>query len=239
MTAISLLKALTKAGVGSRRWAADSIRNGLVQVNGNTIEDFAYPVDIGVDHVTVSGKLVLTLPEQLVYLLVNKSKVFISTTSDERGRKTVLELLPPKYRNLRVYPVGRLDKDTTGLLLLTNDGELTYRLTHPKFELQKEYVVQTDKQLSIEQKEKMENGLALEDGVTCPAIIRELKPPLNYSITIYEGRKRQIRRMLESIGLKALSLKRVRMGSLKLGNLKEGEVRELTHSEVRGLLAGK
>lgn len=235
MTAISLLKALTNAGAGSRRWAADSIQKGLVRVNGNTIEDFAYPVDVGADHVTVSGKSVFMLPEQLVYLMVNKSKGLISTTSDERRRKTVLEIVPQKYRNLRVYPVGRLDKDTTGLLLLTNDGELTYRLTHPKFELEKEYLVQTDKQLSPGQKGKLEKGLALEDGVTSPAVIRELKPPLNYSITIHEGRKRQVHRMFARMGLKVLYLKRVRMGSLKLGNLKEGEARELTRDEVREL----
>jgi 23S rRNA pseudouridine2605 synthase len=236
---LPLLKALTGAGAGSRRWVADAIRNGLVRVNDVTVEDFAYPIDIETDRVTVSGKSILMRPEQLVYLMVNKPKGLISTTSDERGRKTVLEIVPQKYRNIRLYPVGRLDKDTTGLLLLTNDGELTYRLTHPKFELEKEYLVQIDSSLNPEQKQKMENGLDLEDGVTCPAIVRELKPSFNYSITIHEGRKRQVRRMFESMGFEVLAIKRVRMGSLKLGNLEEGEARVLMRSEVRELLKRK
>ncbi len=236
---LPLLKALTGAGAGSRRWVADAIRNGLVRVNGIIVEDFAHPVNVESDHVAVSGKSIFLLPERLVYLMVNKSKGLISTTSDERGRKTVLEIVPQKYRNVRLYPVGRLDKDTTGLLLLTNDGGLTYLLTHPKFELGKEYLVEIDRCLSTEQKKKLENGLDLEDGVTCPAIVRELKPPFNYSITIHEGRKRQLRRMFESMGLEVLSLKRIRMGSLKLGKLEEGEARELTRSEVRELLKRK
>jgi len=239
MTTISLLKALISAGAGSRRWVANAIRNGLVRVNGIAVEGFAYPVDVEVDHVTISGKSVFLQPEQPVYLMINKSKGLISTTNDEKGRKTVLEIVPHKYRNIRLYPVGRLDKDTTGLLLLTNDGELTYRSTHPKFELEKEYFVQTDKSLNLGQKQKLERGIALEDGVTYPAIVRELKSSFNYSITIHEGRKRQVHRMFESIGLKVLTLKRVRMGNLRLGNLEDGKARELTQSEVRELLEGK
>ncbi|MBM3166725.1 MAG: rRNA pseudouridine synthase, partial [Chloroflexi bacterium] len=142
MKSTPILKALTAAGVGSRRWAADAIRNGLVAVNGEKVEDFRHPVNIETDRITVSGKSVNLRPEQLVYLLVNKPRGVITTTSDERGRQTVLEILPQKYRNLRLYPVGRLDRDSTGLLLLTNDGELTYRLTHPRFENEKEYLVQ-------------------------------------------------------------------------------------------------
>ena len=236
MTTISLLKALKSSGAGSRRWAAAAIRNSLVRVNGIIVEDFAYPVDVEVDHVTVSGKSIFLQPEPPIYLMINKSKGLISTTSDERGRKTVLEIVPQKYRNIRLYPVGRLDKNTTGLLLLTNDGELTYRSTHPKFELEKEYFVRTDKSLNLGQKQKLERGLALEDGVTYPALVRELKSPFNYSITIHEGRKRQVRRMFEIMGLKVLSLKRVRMGNLRLGNLEEGEARVLTKSEIGELL---
>jgi len=239
MTTISLLKALQSSGAGSRRWAADAIRNSLVRVNGIIVEDFAYPVDVGVDYVTVSGKSIFLQPEPLVYLMINKPKGLISTSSDERGRKTVLEIVPHKYRNIRLYPVGRLDKDTTGLLLLTNDGKLTYRSTHPKFELEKEYFVQTDKSLNPGQKQKLEKGLVLEDGETYPALIRELKPPFNYSITIHEGRKRQVRRMFENMGLKVLSLKRVRMGNLRLGNLEEGEARVLTQGEIGELLESK
>ncbi|MBM3154599.1 MAG: rRNA pseudouridine synthase [Chloroflexi bacterium] len=239
MKSTPILKALTAAGIGSRRWAADAIRNGLVAVNGQKVEDFRYPVDIEADRVTVSGKSVSLRPEQLVYLLVNKPLGVITTTSDERGRRTVLEILPSKYRNLRLYPVGRLDRDSTGLLLLTNDGELTYRLTHPRFENEKEYLVQIEGSLNQGQKKKLEQGLELEDGMTSPAVVEEVKstPPFNYSIAIHEGSKHQVRRMFQSLGFQVQVLKRVRMGSLSLGNLKEGEARELTREEIRRLSA--
>ncbi|MBM3149828.1 MAG: rRNA pseudouridine synthase [Chloroflexi bacterium] len=238
MKSTPILKALTAAGVGSRRWAADAIRNGLVAVNGEKVEDFRHPVNIETDRITVSGKSVNLRPEQLVYLLVNKPRGVITTTSDERGRQTVLEILPQKYRNLRLYPVGRLDRDSTGLLLLTNDGELTYRLTHPRFENEKEYLVQIEGSLNPEQKRKLEQGLELEDGMTYPAVVGEAKstPPFNYSIIIHEGRKHQVRRMFQSLGFQVYALKRVRMGSLKLGDLKEGEIRALTPREVRELV---
>jgi 23S rRNA pseudouridine2605 synthase len=241
MKSIPLLKALTGAGVGSRRYVSDAIRNGLVEVNGQKSEDFRYPVNVETDRVTVSGKAVSLQPEKLVYLVVNKPKGLISTTSDERGRQTVLEILPQKYRKLRLYPVGRLDLDSTGLLLLTNDGELTYRLTHPKFENEKEYLVQISGSINPEQKKKLEEGLELEDGMTYPTVVKEAKsmPPFNYSITIHEGRKHQIRRMFQSLGFQVHALKRVRMGSLTLGNLKEGEAKELTREEIRKLLADK
>lgn len=232
-----MLKALTGAGVGSRRYVADAIRNGLVAVNGQKVEDFRHPLNIETDRVTLSGKSVNLRPEQLVYLLVNKSKGIISTTSDERGRQTVLEILPQKYRKLRLYPVGRLDLDSTGLLLLTNDGALTYRLTHPRFENEKEYLVQIEGSLNPGQKKKLEEGLELEDGMTHPAVVREVKPslPFNYSLTIHEGRKHQVRRMFQSLGFQVRALRRVRMGSLVLGDLREGEARELTAKEVREL----
>lgn len=234
-----MLKALTGAGVGSRRYVADAIRNGLVAVNGQKVEDFRHPLNIETDRVTVSGKAVNLRPEQLVYLLVNKPKDIISTTSDERGRQTVLEILPQKYRKLRLYPVGRLDLDSTGLLLLTNDGALTYRLTHPRFENEKEYLVQIEGSLNPGQKKKLEEGLELEDGMTHPAVVREVKPslPFNYSLTIHEGRKHQVRRMFQSLGFQVRALRRVRMGSLVLGDLREGEARELTAKEVRELRA--
>src|SRR4030042_5958823 len=139
---VPLLKALAEAGVGSRRWITDAIKNGRVEVNGELVENFRHPVNLETDRVSVNGKLVDLRPRRTVYLLVNKPAGIITTTSDERGRRTVLDILPEKYRRLRLYPVGRLDKDSTGLLLLTNDGELTYRLTHPKFQHEKEYLVQ-------------------------------------------------------------------------------------------------
>jgi 23S rRNA pseudouridine2605 synthase len=212
-----------------------------VEVNGKKVEDFRYPVNVETDRVTVSGKAVSLRPEKLVYLLVNKPRGIISTTSDERGRQAVLEILPQKLRKLRLYPVGRLDLDSTGLLLLTNDGDLTYRLTHPRFEHEKEYLVQIEGSLNPGQKKKLEEGLELEDGMTYPAVVGEVKssPPFNYSLTIHEGRKHQVRRMFQSLGFQVHALKRVRMGNLTLGNLKEGEARELTAKEISELRASR
>lgn len=228
-----LLKALSEAGVGSRRRLADAIKRGRVKVNGRVAEDFRQLVNVRDDRVTINGQPVDLQPSQLVYLMLNKPKGIMSTTSDERGRKTVIDILPEKYRQLRLYPVGRLDKDTTGLLLLTNDGDLTNRLTHPRFEQEKEYLVYIGDKLKPEEKRRLEQGIELEDRLTHPAIIKEIQAsPFNYSIVIHEGRKRQVRRMFESVGHPVLELKRVRIGKLKLGNLKEGEVRELSVQEV-------
>ena len=237
MSTKPLLKALTKAGIGSRRWLAYAIKQGRVKVNGEIAEDFRQPVDVETDRISISGQPVDLKPRQLVYLLLNKPPGIMSTTSDERGRRTVLDILPEKYRHLRLYPVGRLDKDTTGLLLLTNDGELTNRLTHPRFGHTKEYMISIAAKLKPEERRKLEQGIELEDGITHPAIIKEVEsPPFTYSITIHEGRKRQVRRMFDSLGHPVLALKRVRLGSLNIGKLKEGELRELSIKEVKALL---
>jgi 23S rRNA pseudouridine2605 synthase len=238
-SSIPLLKALTEAGVGSRRRIADAIKNGRVEVNGEPVENFRHPVNLEADRVSISGKPVDLKPRRAIYLLMNKPAGILTTTGDERGRSTVLDILPEKYRYMRLYPVGRLDKDSTGLLLLTNDGELTYRLTHPKFEHDKEYLIHIDGVLKPEEKRKLESGLKLEDGMTYPVVVKEIKsqPPFNYSLTMHEGRKRQVRRMLANLGYQVMALKRIRMGNLHLGNLKEGAIRELTPAEIRLLAA--
>jgi len=238
---VPLLKALAEAGVGSRRWITDAIKNGRVEVNGELVENFRHPVNPETDRVSVQGKMVDLKPRQAVYLMVNKPAGIITTTSDERGRRTVLDILPEKYRHIRLYPVGRLDKDSTGLLLLTNDGDITYKLTHPRFEHEKEYLIHIDGRLKPDEKAKLERGFELEDGMTYPVVVKEIKsqPPFNYSLTTHEGRKRQVRRMLASLGYHVPALKRIRMGSLHLGNLKEGATRELTTEEVRTLLAAR
>jgi 23S rRNA pseudouridine2605 synthase len=240
-TSVPLLKALTEAGVGSRRKMADAIKNGRVEVNGETVENFRHPVNLETDRVSVNSKSVDLKPRRTVYLMVNKPAGIITTTSDERGRRTVMDILPDKYRHVRLYPVGRLDKDSTGLLLLTNDGELTYRLTHPKFEHDKEYLIHIEGSLKPEEKRKLESGFELEDGMTYPVVVEEIKspPPFNYSITMHEGRKRQVRRMLANLGYQVMELKRIRMGNLKLGNLREGAARELNPAEIRVLLAAE
>ena len=148
-----------------------------------------------------------------------------------------MDMVPEKYRKMRLYPVGRLDKDTTGLLLLTNDGDLTNRLTHPRYEREKEYLVLIGGRLTREEMGKLSGGIELDDGKTSPATVKELKgvSAFNYSVTIHEGKKRQVRRMFAHVGHMVLALKRVRTGDLTLGNLKEGEVRELAPKEVAAL----
>jgi 23S rRNA pseudouridine2605 synthase len=233
----SLLKALTEAGIGPRRRMAEAIKQGRVAVNGETAESFKQPVNTESDRVSLSGKAVTLKPDDTIRLMLNKPSGVVSTASDEKGRRTVLEILPGQYKKYRLYPVGRLDIDTTGLLLLTNDGDLTYRLTHPKFEQEKEYLVQIRGRLKPEEISKLEHGVRLEDGPTHPARVKEVSvPPFNYSITIHEGRKRQVRRMFERLKHPLLALKRVRVGNLRLGNLKEGEVRQLSAAETRALL---
>jgi 23S rRNA pseudouridine2605 synthase len=240
MSSTTILKALTKAGIGPRRQLADAIHEGRVKVNGKMVGDFSYPLNLEMDRISIDGRLINLKPKQKMYLMLNKPKGVMSTTSDERGRPTVIDILPDNYRHLRLHPVGRLDKDSTGLLLLTNDGELTYRLTHPGFEHEKEYLVSINAGLQASEKRRLEQGLKLEDGTTQRATVKEVDAkPFNYSITIHEGRKRQVRRMFKHLGHHVLALKRVRMGGIRLGDLREGEARKLSAREVRMLLGDK
>jgi 23S rRNA pseudouridine2605 synthase len=234
---VTLIKLLTEAGLGPRRKMADAIRNGRVTVNGQVAESFNQPVDISSDRVQLGGAPVVSAREKPVCLMLNKPKDVLSTTRDERGGRTVLDILPEKYRRIRLYPVGRLDKDSTGLLLITNDGELTNRLTHPRYEHEKEYLLSITGKLTAVEKQRLERGIRLEDGMTSPARVREVSlKPFNYSLTIHEGKKRQVRRMFARLGYRVLTLKRVRTGNLTLGDLKEGQVRELSPREIAHLL---
>jgi 23S rRNA pseudouridine2605 synthase len=236
-----LLKFLTEAGLGSRRKLVDAIKQGRVQVNKVTAEDFRQPIDPAKDVVTLNGQRVIPPKSQKVYLMLNKPVGIITTASDERGRQSVLDIIPNKYRSLRLYPVGRLDKDSSGLLLLTNDGDLTYQITHPKFEHEKEYWIAIEGSLNTAQTRKLEQGIELWDGMTYPARIKTIRssPPFKYSITIHEGRRRQVRRMFEALGHRVQALKRVRIGELQVGDLKEGETRELSKAEVARLLTNR
>ncbi len=234
----ALLKALTESGIGPRRRMAEAIKQGKVKVNGRTAESFTQLINTENDRVDINGKRVDLKPDEIICLMLNKPAGIVSSASDERGRRTVLDIIPKQYKKSRLYPVGRLDIDTTGLLLLTNDGDLTYRLTHPRFGHEKEYLVQIKGKLRVEEKSSLEHGIRLEDGLTHPARVSEIsKPPFNYSITIHEGRKRQIHRMFERVGYPLLALKRVRIGGIRLGSLKEGEVRRLTQAEIKALLS--
>ena len=235
----TLLKALVEAGAGSRRRVADAIMHGLVRVNGVVVSGLRYAVDAAKDRVEVDGRVVGIKPQKHVYLMLNKPAGVLSTVRDERGRRTVIDILLDKYRNIGLHPVGRLDKDSTGLLLLTNDGDFTYHLTHPRFEKEKEYLLQIGGVLKSHEIIALEKGVELEDGMTHGAAVKSIKssPPFNYSITLHEGRKRQVRRMFAALGYRVVALRRVREGSLVLGDLVEGKVRELTAAEV-GRLSG-
>ena len=186
---------------------------------------------------TLDGRVVTATQSGYVYLLLHKPVGLLTTTRDDFGRSTVMDLLPVKYRGKRLFPVGRLDKDSSGLLLLTNDGRLAYRLTHPRFEHEKEYVVQLDAKLSAADLGHLRNGLDLGDGVRHRARCRRLRgeSETRYVVVIHEGRKRQIRRMFASLGRRVLRLHRVRFGPLRLQNLGSGQCRELTSGEIRRL----
>jgi 23S rRNA pseudouridine2605 synthase len=238
MAGTTLLKALARAGLGSRRAMADAIMRGRVAVNGVKVESLKHPVDVASDRVTLDGRAVGLSPGKFIYIMLNKPAGVVSSVSDSRGRQTVVDILPDRYRDISLHPVGRLDMDTTGLLLLTNDGDFTHRLTHPRFEQEKEYLVRVESPLSAEEICALERGVQLGDGVTHRAVVRELEdaPPFSYSVTIHEGRKRQVRRMFAALGHRVVSLRRTRIAGLRLGVLAEGEVRELGTGEVRELI---
>ncbi len=236
MASQPLIKLLTSSGVGSRRQLTAIIKRGGLAVNGKTVESFNQQVDPAADVITIDGKHITVTAEPLVYLMLNKPAGIISSTTDGRGGRTVIDILPEEYRHMRLYPVGRLDKDSTGLVLLTNDGDLTFRLTHPRFEQEKEYRVRLDRALERRDAASLEKGVDLHDGRTSPARMQALeRPPFSYSVTIHEGRKRQVRRMFAVLEYRVLELKRIRLGSLRLGTLPEGQVRELTAGEARQL----
>ncbi len=234
---ITLLKFLTESGLGSRRKMADAIKQGRVQINGIIAENFKHQLNPSSDSVNFDGKKVAHAEFRTIYLMLNKPAGIITTTSDEKGRRSVLDIIPEEFRAFRPYPVGRLDKESTGLLLLTNDGDLSYKLTHPSFEHEKEYLVAIDGSLKLQEMQQLEKGIMLADGPTWPARVRQVrnKMPFNYSIIIHEGRNRQIRRMFEALGCRVLALRRVRLGHLRLGELKEGEVREISIEEISRL----
>lgn len=207
---------------------------GQIRVNGDKIASLGVIIDPENDIVEVNGIKVQPKGEK-TYFLLNKPAGYVSTTSDERGRKTILDLLPST--NERLYPVGRLDIDTEGLIIITNDGELTYLLTHPKHNINKVYLAWLDGRPTINDIDKLSKGVMLEDGMTAPALVERE----NYSkgdclrITIHEGRKRQVRRMCEAIGYKVLKLRRVKIGFLELGKIPLGKFRRLLPEEVEAL----
>jgi 23S rRNA pseudouridine2605 synthase len=237
MDAMPLLKYLVEAGFGARRQSVAAIKQGRIAVNGRVVQSYTMPVYAGLDNISCDGRPIKFKPKEMLVFAVNKPLNVLSTTRDNRGRKTVIDLLPERYRKLGLYPAGRLDYDSTGLLIITNDGNLTYRLTHPRFEHEKEYLVTLNGKITPEEKERLEKGILLEDGMTGRAVIREVSDKAyTYSITVHEGRHRQVRRMFASIGYEVKALRRIRIGRLELGDLEEGEVRKLTRAEIGRLL---
>jgi len=224
-----LQKILAQAGLGSRRTAEDLIAEGRVRVNGE-VARLGTRADAEADTIEVDGA-VIGVRQGLVHYLLNKPAGVVTTASDPEGRPTVVALVPPEPR---VYPVGRLDADTEGLLLLTNDGELAHRLTHPSFGVDKEYLAEVEGTPSRGALRRLREGVELDDGPTAPAKV-SLVGDHTLRITIHEGRNRQVRRMADAVGHPVRRLVRVRIGPLTDRRLAPGEWRELTQAEVRSL----
>jgi 23S rRNA pseudouridine2605 synthase len=224
-----LQKVLARLGIGSRRVCEDMIAEGRITVNG-VVAELGRRIDVASDLVEVDGAAVGVKPG-LIHYLLNKPTGVVTTADDPQGRPTVIELVPAEPR---VFPVGRLDMDTEGLLLLTNDGELTHRLTHPSFGVDKEYIAHVEGSPSRAALRRLREGIDLEDGPTAPAEAALVAPGV-IRLTIHEGRNRQVRRMCESIGHPVLRLVRSRIGPLADRRLKPGQWRELTSEELRAL----
>jgi len=222
---------LSSSGVASRRAAAGIVRSGRVMVNARRIIEPSCRIDPEKDKVFLDQKRVL--PKKKIYILLHKPKGVTSTKKDPFAKRTVMDLLPRCYSHLN--PVGRLDRDTTGLILLTNDGGLINKLTHPRYNIEKVYLVTLDKKLFSKDKVRLENGVTLEGRRTAPCRIR-LKEKACLEMTLREGRKRQIKRMLSKIGYRVVDLKRIKEGALGLGLLSEGRWRILTEKEIAELI---
>ncbi len=223
-----LAKFLATSGVSSRRAAEQIIRSGRVTVAGDTVTDPARDVEAD-SGVALDGIAVGSSPQELVVYALNKPSGVVSTASDTHGRRTVVSLVDSPQR---LYPVGRLDADTTGLILLTNDGQLAHRLTHPSFEVDKTYrAVVGNPPVREHTLRALQRGVELDDGITAPARVTRVSSD-TLEITIHEGRKRQVKRMCEQVGHRVLELQRVRFGPLRLGDLASGAHRRLSANEV-------
>lgn len=223
-------KYLAECGVASRRGCDKLIEEGRVTVNGKTAalgDDIAGGEEICVDGVPVSHG------EKHSYYLLNKPKGYVCTVRDDKGRKTVMELLPPDAG--RVFPVGRLDYDTEGMLLLTDDGDLTFRLTHPKNEVPKTYLVKIEKGITDAELNRLRAGVEIDGVLTGKSKVKVIETDKAFTklqVTITEGRNRQVRKMFEAVGKQVVFLKRIKIGEMRLGSLPRGKVRKLTAEEI-------
>ncbi|MBD0305994.1 MAG: rRNA pseudouridine synthase [Nitrospiraceae bacterium] len=232
---IRLQKVIADAGVASRRKAEAMIEAGRVTVNGRVVRELGTRVDAERDHVKVDGRHLQPAAPH-TYLILNKPKGYVSSLSDPEGRLTITDLLPGV--RLRVFPVGRLDFDSEGLMLLTNHGELAQAMLHPRYHVSKVYLIKVKGVLTDEDIRQLERGVKLEDGLTSPAVVQKVRKSVENSwlqMTLYEGRKHQVKRMLEAVGHPVLKLKRVKFGPIALGDLPPGQYRYLSDREANAL----
>ncbi len=233
---IRLQKYMADCGVASRRKCEEIILAGRVSVNDAVVDELGVKVSSG-DVVKVNGRTI-TPEKEMVYILLHKPEGYITTAEDQFGRPTVLNVLDDELLEKRIYPVGRLDYDTSGLLLLTNDGDLTFKLTHPKHNVEKTYIAKVLGTPTEEELETFRNGVIIDGYKTAKAkciIVKEDDKFCSLKITIKEGKNRQVRKMCEEIGHRTVGLKRIATGKLFLGELKRGEYRHLTQQEVNYL----
>lgn len=230
-----LQKYLALCGIASRRSAEVLITDGRVKVNGQVVTELGTKVSKK-DKVTFDGKEI-TYESEKIYIAVNKPVGYLSSVSDDRGRKTVVDLVKDEFTE-RLYPVGRLDYDTEGLIFLTNDGDFTYAVTHPKHNINKTYEAIIRGKLSEDEIFLLCKGVNIDGFITSPAlldIVDEAKDKSTVHITIHEGKNRQVRKMFDAVGHRVLKLKRISVGKVKLGNLKAGKWRALTEKEINSL----
>ncbi len=229
-----LQKMMASSGVASRRKSEELILEGRVKVNGELVTELGFKVDENKDSVEVDGKII-NISEKHVYYILHKPERIVSSAKDEKGRKTVVDMIESEAR---LYPVGRLDFMSSGLIILTNDGDLTYKLTHPKHDITKTYEVTISPCLNAKQVSKLRSGVAIDGRKTYPCQVHLLKQSGNrqtYNIILKEGRNRQIRKMVEAVGSNVIKLKRIAVGDITLKGLDYGEYRKLSKAEVKYL----
>jgi pseudouridine synthase len=233
-----LEKYIATSGIASRRAVKKSILAGAVTVNGEPVLVPGHPIDVETDSVEFEGKPVEPITER-TYLMLNKPAGYITTRSDQRGRPTVMDLVADLSDT--IYPVGRLDLETEGLLLFTDDGDFAYRLLHPSHEIEKTYIAWVQGVPRDDAIQRLRQGVTIPSGKTAPAKVKRLKlsrdgKSTEFEVTIHEGKKRQVRMMFKAMGHPVIRLRRTRIGTLKLGNLTSGAYRLLTSEEVSKLL---
>ena len=237
---VRLQKYIAMSGRASRRASEELINEGRVYVNGKRVNEQGVKVEIGCDRVEVDGEL-LKVFDKKIYIALNKPAGYVTTTKDQFDRPTVMDLVEREIHT-RVFPVGRLDYDTRGLLLLTNDGNFTYKVTHPKFHMNKTYIVTIKGGITIKGLNALRKGVVIDDYKTSPAEVEMISAEKGITvlkITIHEGKNRQVRKMMEAVGCKVSELERISIGNVELGNLPLGRWRYLTSHEISCLTREK